>query len=310
MILMKKIENLLRFFDKAAILTPADQLNSDGSASNPWRLGSMQKVEELKCLIRVIPIWISGVVYYIALVQQQTYVVFQALQSDRRIGNTNFKIPAASYAIFTMLGLTIWIPVYDRVIVPKLRKLTNKEGGITLLQKMGIGMVLAILTMITSSIVENRRRNSALRNPVGIEPGRGAISPLSGLWLIPQLTLVGLSEAFTVIAQVEFYYKQFPENMRSIGASLTFVGMAASNYLSGSLITIVHSATKGAETGDWLPEDLNTGRLDYFYYLVAALGALNLGYFLTCSSWYKYKGQGDYVPEVGMEKVESEKTLV
>lgn len=250
----------------------------------------MQKVEELKCLVRVTPIWISAIPYWVAVIQQQTFVVFQALQSDRRLGDKNFKIPAASYIVFTMIALTIWIPIYDRIIVPRLQNLTKKEGGITLLQKMGVGMILAVIAMIMSGIVENYRRNLALTRPIDIEPRRGAISSLSGLWLTPQLTLIGLSEAFTGVALVEFYYRQFPENMRSIGASLTFVNAAVSNYLSGFLISTIHRVTSGPSTGGWLPEDLNMGRLDYFYYLVAALGVLNMVYFTVCAKWYTYKG--------------------
>lgn len=301
-----------RFINKATIITPQDQINRDGSAANPWRLCSIQQVEEVKCLIRVVPIWTSAMIYYIALVQQQTYVVFQALQSDRRLGSLNFKIPAATYIIFSMIALTIWIPIYDRMIIPQLRKLTGKEGGITLLQKMGIGMFLAVITMLISAIVENKRKTLGLTEPIGVDPRRGAISSMSGLWLVPQLVMGGLSEAFTLIGQVEFYYKQFPENMRSIGGSLSFVGMAMSSYLSSLLISIVHQVTKGGVAdGDWLPEDLNKGKLDYFYYLVGVLQALNLGYFIACARWYKYKGSNISASvEVDTEKINSEKVLV
>lgn len=65
-------------------MTPQDQLNSDGSPSDPWRLCSVQQVEEVKCLLRVVPICLAAVVYQVALVQKDTYVVFQALQSDRK----------------------------------------------------------------------------------------------------------------------------------------------------------------------------------------------------------------------------------
>ncbi|XWS60617.1 hypothetical protein CRYUN_Cryun07bG0051000 [Craigia yunnanensis] len=122
-----------RFLNKAAILTPEDKISLDGSAANPWKLCSLQKVEEIKCLIRVVPIWAAGIIYNVAMVQQQTYVVFQVLQSNRRLGNTGFNIPAASFGIFSMIGLTIWIPIYDRIIVPCLQRYTKKEGGITLL---------------------------------------------------------------------------------------------------------------------------------------------------------------------------------
>ncbi|XP_048139054.1 protein NRT1/ PTR FAMILY 2.10-like isoform X2 [Rhodamnia argentea] len=303
--------NQFRFLDKAAIITTKDQINQDGSAVNPWGLSSIQQVEEVKCVMRIIPIWASGMVYNVALIQQQTYVVFQALQFDRQLGNTSFKIPAASYAIFTMIGLTVWIPFYDRVLVPWLRKLTGKEGGITLLQKMGIGMVLAILTMIVSGIVEGNRRTLALAKPVGFDPRRGAISSKPGLWLVPQLTLVGISEAFTIIGLVEFYYKQFPENMRSIGGSFTFLGFAGSSYLSSFLISIVHQTTGGGDgNGGWLAQDLNRAKLDYFYYLVAALEGLNLGYFIMCARWYKYKGSEDSDLAVDNEEVNSEKVAV
>ena len=267
----------------------------------------MQQVEQVKCVMRVIPIWVSASVYYIVLVQQQTYAVFQALQFDRRLGNTNFDIPAASYTVFNMLALTIWIPIYDRIIVPILRRFTGKEGGITVLQKMGVGMVLAIITMLVSAVIEERRRTLALTKPVGIDPRRGAISSLSGMWLVPQLSLVGISEAFTVIAGVEFYYKQFPENMRSIGASFLYVGLAVSNYLSSFLVSVVHRTTSGAATGQWLPQDLNKGRLDYFYYLIAAIEVVNFGYFIMCAKWYKYKGSGTSVHEVDIGKMQSEK---
>lgn len=282
-----------RFLDKAAILTTEDQIMSNGSTATPWRLCSLQQVEEVKCLLRVIPIWASALLYYIGLIQQQTYVVFQALQSNRGLGNTNFKIPAASYAIFSMLGLTIWIPIYDRLIVPWLAKYTKKEGGITILQKMGVGMALGIVTMLISGMVEERRRALAISSPVGVDSRSNVnVSSLSALWLAPQLILIGISEAFTIIAQIELYYKQFPENMRSIGGSLSFVGVAVSSYLSGFLISMVHQITKRSACGDWLPEDLSKGRLDLFYYLVAALGVVNMGYFIVCAKWYKYKGNG------------------
>ncbi|RVW91182.1 Protein NRT1/ PTR family 2.11 [Vitis vinifera] len=197
-----------RFLDKAAVLSPEDQLNPDGSAAYPWRLCSMQQVEEVKCIMRVIPIWSSAIIYHCAIVQQHTYAVFQALQSNRYVGNSKFQIPAASYTVFSMLSLTIWVPIYDRIVVPFLRRITGKEAGITILQRIGIGIFLSVLTSLVSALVEEWRRTRPI---IGVYPRRGGISSMSGFWLIPQLTLAGLAEAFTAIGQVEFYYKQFPE---------------------------------------------------------------------------------------------------
>ena len=292
-------------------MTPQDQINPDGSSANPWKLCTMQQVEEVKCVARVIPIWAAAIIYHIAIVQQNTFAVFQAVQSDRHLGNTNFQIPAATYVVFLMLSLTIFIPIYDRIIVPFLQKITGKEGGITILQRIGIGIFLSVITMIVSALVEERRRTIALTRPtIGIVPRKGAISSMSALWLVPQLVLAGLTEAFASVGQVEFYYKQFPENMRSIGGSLFYCGMAGSSYLSSFLISIIHRTTRKAATGNWLPEDLNKGRLDYFYYTVAALGVLNFGYFLVCAKWYKYKGVSKDTLGVNLGATLPQKTTV
>ncbi|KAJ8536435.1 hypothetical protein K7X08_034836 [Anisodus acutangulus] len=208
--------------DKAAIVTTEDQIKSDGSAANPWNLCSMQQVQEAKCVVRVIPIWAAAIVYHMAIIQQQQYVVFQALQSNRHLGSSNFQIPAATYTIFSMLSLTLWIPIYDHKVVPLLRRITGK-GGITILQRMGFGIFLTVLSSLVSAFIEQRRRKLVFTNPaLGIYSERGLVSSMSALWLVPQLSLAGLAEAFCAIGQVEFYYKQFPENMKSIAGSFFF----------------------------------------------------------------------------------------
>ncbi|XP_076927182.1 protein NRT1/ PTR FAMILY 2.9-like [Bidens hawaiensis] len=306
--------NQFRFLNKAAIMAPEDKINPDGSASDPWNLCSIQQVEEIKCVLKVLPVWAAAITYSIAMTQQTQYVVFQALQSNRYIFNSKFQIPAASYTVFTMITLVIFVPIYDRIIVPQLCRITKKEGGISLLQRIGFGISLTVLASLVSALMEQKRRNLAITKPtLGYEPHRGEISSMSALWLVPQLSLAGFAESFTSIGLVEFYYKQFPENMRSVAGAFFFCGMAASSYLNGLLVTVIHQTTRKAATGNWLPEDLNKGRLDYFYFLITALGILNLGYFLVISRWYRYKDTSAAhvggTASVEMEK-KSEKSLV
>lgn len=37
----------------------------------------------------------------------------------------------------------------------------------------------------------------------------------------------------------------------------------------------------------WVGENINSGRLDLFYGLLAVLSFINFGLFLVCASWYK-----------------------
>lgn len=281
---------MYRFLDKAAIITAEDKINSNGTSGNPWRLCSVQQVEEAKCVFRVIPIWAAAMLYHIGVLQQQQYAVFQAQQSNRYLGNTKFQVPAATYFIFFMFSMTFFIVIYDRILVPIMRKFTGKEGGITILQRLGTGLCLSIPALLVSALVEIKRRNSV---PQSLPANR--VSSMSGFWLVPQLAISGLSEAFAAIGQTEFYYKQFPENMRSFAGSLLFLGIATSSYLNTLLISIVHRLTEGSPTGNWLPEDLNKGRLEYFYFLVMGILFLNACYFMVCAKWYRYKEDEDSV---------------
>jgi len=124
-------------------------------------------------------------------------------------------------------------------------------------------------------------------------PRTGEISSMSALWLIPQLTLAGIAEAFAAIGQMEFYYKQFPENMKSFAGSIFYVGAGVSSYLASFLISTVHRTTAHSPSGNWLAEDLNKAKLDYFYFMLTGLMVVNMAYFLLMARWYRYKGGND-----------------
>ncbi|MBA0781898.1 hypothetical protein Gotri_002779 [Gossypium trilobum] len=269
-----------RFLNKAAITTKND-LEDDGSPKK-WWLCSIQDVEEVKCLIRIIPIWASGIISFTAMAQQGTFTLSQALKMNRHLG-PKFQIPAGSISVISMLTIGIFLPVYDRIMVPSLRKITKHEGGITLLQRIGIGNFFSILAMVAAGVFEQKRRNSATLHP-------GA-APISVFWLSPQLILMGFCEAFNILGQIEFFNKQFPEHMRSIANSLIFCSLAGSSYLSSIVVNVVHHVTGGHGHPDWLTNDINAGRLDYFYYILAVMSAFNFLYFLYVAHRYRYKGQ-------------------
>ncbi|XP_042496513.1 protein NRT1/ PTR FAMILY 2.12-like [Macadamia integrifolia] len=266
-----------RFLNKAAIVVDGE-IKADGSLLSPWRLCSIQQIEEVKCLIGIVPIWASNIICFLSITQQGTFMLSQALKMDRHLG-PKFQIPPSSIGIVAMITLGIWVPIYDRIIVPSLRRITKHEGGITLLQRIGIGMLLSILSMVVAGIVEWKRRALAIKHA----------QTISIFWLIPQLILMGLCDSFNLIGQMEFYYKQFPEHMKSISNSLISCTMAGANYLSALLVMIVHHKTR-KHGHDWLDNDINAGRIDYFYFLIAAMGVFNFIYFLICAHGYHYKG--------------------
>ena len=106
---------IFSFFDKAAVEIQTDQ--SKGSV-NPWRLCTVTQVEELKAIIRLLPIWASGIILSTVFSQMGNLFVLQGEKMDTRVGHSNFRIPPASLSIFDGLSVIFWVPIYDRIIVP------------------------------------------------------------------------------------------------------------------------------------------------------------------------------------------------
>ncbi|KAK5774901.1 Nitrate transporter 1.7 -like protein [Gossypium arboreum] len=267
--------------NKAALIV-GDEVKQDGLCENPWKLCSVQQVEDVKCLINIIPIWLTSVLGFLAMNQQGTFTVAQALKMDLHFG-PSIKIPAGSVGVITLIAIAIWLPFYDGVVVAALEKVTKQEGGITLLQRIGIGNLFSILTMLVSGFIETERRLSALSHG-----GTDGIAPMTVMWLTPQLILIGFSEIFSIVGLIEFYNKQFPEHMRSIGNSLIYLTFSFASYASSTVISVVHdvSARHGS---NWLSDDINTSKLDYFYFLIAGISSLNFLFFLFCARRYHYR---------------------
>lgn len=211
---------------------------------------------------------------------------------DRQLGS-NFKVPAASIAVTSYLTLAIWIPLYDRVIVPQLRKVTNHPNGITQLQRIGIGSVFAVMAMVVAGIVEKERRDMANRH-----------RQMSVFLLAPQHILMGLCEAFSIIGQMEFLNNEFPEHLRTMANAFLSISFTIATYVSTLVVIILHKTTGGHGKPDWLTNDLNAGRLDYYYYIVAGIAFSNLFLFVYCASRYQYKGVGETMVVEPMAEVE------
>ncbi|XP_010681571.2 protein NRT1/ PTR FAMILY 3.1 [Beta vulgaris subsp. vulgaris] len=273
----------LKFLDKAAIVTEED----NPKAPNLWRLNTVHRVEELKSIIRMGPIWAAGIILITAYAQQSTFSLQQAKTMDRHITKT-FELPAGSMSFFTISTMLTTIAVYDRVLIPIARKFTGLDRGITFIHRMGIGFVISILATLVAGFVEQKRKHAAM--VYGLTNDPHSIIPISFLWLVPQYALHGMAESFMSIGHLEFFYDQAPESMKSTAMALFWTAIALGNYLSTFLVTMVHKFTAAKDGSNWLPDDnLNKGKLEYFYWLITLLQLANFIYYLVCAKYYTFK---------------------
>ncbi|KAK7301805.1 hypothetical protein RJT34_12681 [Clitoria ternatea] len=274
--------NELRFFDKAAVLGELDNVKD---SVNPWRLCTVTQVEELKSILRLLPVWATGIIFATVYSQMSTLFVLQGQTMDTHVGNSKFKIPPASLSIFDTLSVIFWVPVYDGIIVPIARKFSGHKNGITQLQRMGIGLFISIFSMVAAALLELIRLKLVRRhNYYQLDE-----IPMSIFWQVPQYFIIGCAEVFMFIGQLEFFYEQAPDAMRSLCSALQLVTVALGQYLSSLLVTIVTKiSTKNGSPG-WIPDNLNYGHIDYFFWLLAVLSVLNLIAYIIVAKLYTYK---------------------
>ncbi|XP_010554364.1 PREDICTED: protein NRT1/ PTR FAMILY 8.3 isoform X2 [Tarenaya hassleriana] len=280
----RKIEHTedYKCLDKAAVLSE-DEVKS-GDFSNPWRLCTVTQVEELKILIRMFPIWASGILFSAVYAQMSTMFVQQGRSMNCKIGS--FELPPATLGTFDTASVIVWVPLYDRVIVPLARKFTGVGKGFTELQRMGIGLFISIVGGAAAAVVEIVRLH--LAREYGLVES-GAAVPMSVFWQIPQYFILGAAEVFFFIGQLEFFYDQSPDAMRSLCSALALLTTALGNYLSSLILTVVtYLTTRGGKEG-WISDNLNKGHLDYFFWLLAGLSLLNMAIYVFSSVKYKQK---------------------
>lgn len=273
---------LYRFLNKAALVVEEKELNSDGSSKDPWRLCSIQQVEELKCMLKIIPIWLTSIIVSIPIGQLSIFSISQALKMERHIV-PNFEIHAGSVTVISLIAIGIFLPFYDRVISPLLEKITKHEQGLTTLQRIGVGHVSGILAVVVAGLVEKKRRDLAIS--MGDSNG---VSPMSVMWLAPQFLFIACFHVFGTVGHTEFFNKESPDSMRSISNSLMCLNVSVGSNLSTFIVNIVHSYTGKQGEADWLDNDINKGRLEYFYFIIAGLAVLNMCYFIFFARRYSY----------------------
>ncbi|OMO91429.1 Proton-dependent oligopeptide transporter family [Corchorus olitorius] len=278
-----------RFLNRAAQKSEGD-INSDGSVAKPWRLCTIQQVEDLKTLIRIFPIWTTTIFLSTPIAIQANMVVLQALAMDRHLG-PKFKIPAGSFLVIVLLSNCLTLALMDRFILPAWQKLTGKS--LTPLQRVGIGHGFNVLSMAISALVEAKRLKIA--HDQHLQDQNGAIVPMLGLWLFPQLVVQGIGEAFHFPSQITLYYQDFPVSLKGTATALVSAVIGVAYYVSTALVDLIRNVT------GWLPDDINHGRLDNLYWTLVVIGMVNLGYFLVCASFYQYQNVGKEVQIVDGE---------
>ncbi|KAL6840137.1 hypothetical protein ACP4OV_029947 [Aristida adscensionis] len=243
-------------------------------------------------VVKLLPIWLTGLVFSAIYSQVFTLYTKQGSTLDRRLGDSvGLVVPAASLLCIVSITFIAVLPMYDRAVVPLARRVTGHHSGVTTLQRVGAGIATAGVAMAVAALVEARRLRVA--RDAGLVDRPDVAVPMSLWWLVPQYVLLGLAAALATIGLEEFFYSQVPDALRSVGLALSLSAMGAGNYASGMLVSAIDWATRSSNGESWFCDNLNRAHLDYFYWLLAGLAALDVAVFLHFASRYVYRNKGE-----------------
>uniref|UniRef100_A0A2C9WM43 Uncharacterized protein n=1 Tax=Manihot esculenta TaxID=3983 RepID=A0A2C9WM43_MANES len=164
---------------------------------------TVQQVEEVKVVIKILPIFSCTIMLTCCLAQLSTFSVQQAATMSTKLGS--LKVPPASLPFFPVIFIMILAPIYDHFIIPFARKVTKSEMGITHLQRIGIGLVLSVIAMGVVALVEIKRKKVATNS--GLLDSNDPL-PITFFWIAFQYLFLGSADLFTLAGLMEFLFTE------------------------------------------------------------------------------------------------------
>ncbi|KAL2340449.1 hypothetical protein Fmac_008389 [Flemingia macrophylla] len=179
---------------------------------------TLEQVEDVKIVLKLLPIFGCTIILNCCVAQLFTFSIEQAATMNTKLGS--FKVPPASLPVFPLIIIMILAPIYDHIIIRYARKVTKTETGITHLQRIGIGLLLSIISMTVAALVEVKRKRVAIHS--GLVDDASKPLPITFFWIALQFVFLGCADLFSFAGMLEFFFTEAPITMRSLSSSLTW----------------------------------------------------------------------------------------
>ncbi|XP_033644420.1 solute carrier family 15 member 4-like [Asterias rubens] len=251
---------------------------------------SRLKVDEVKHLLKTLPafhtVTIYAVVYFFII---ETY-----LEQYKRlnpyfgeIGNSGM-MPNVFYPVYGSVVVLVLTPVLCYTY-PWLQR---KGFKITPLRRIGVGIFFSVLSVVSASLVEFRRKDV-----MSLDGGTfnltdtvtGDVYRASTLHCgsqLPQFTFSGVAEAFIRVAGLEFAYLEGPDNLKGLSTGLYILMSGVGSYILARILVLIVNALSTASP--WYVSEINDGHMEYFYLILAGVLLFDMLYLYLISRNYDY----------------------
>ncbi|KAF0685824.1 Aste57867_22346 [Aphanomyces stellatus] len=232
-------------------------------------------ISDIQQVVRILPFAAFTIVW--GCVSDQIDANFQSItqQCDLRLSATT-QLPGAVLGIFDPLAIMLLIPLLDHVVYPAYERTFQKLPSA--FGKVAAGLVVSTVLMVYVGGFEMVRRASGpllTGDNDDVLRDQGSGSPMNRLhwaWNIPQYVGVALCECLINVTAYDVFYSQVPLSLKSTAQAINLF-----TFSMGSNITSIFTLA----FGQYIPDDLNHGHLEYMFFAVGALSALNVVSYVT-----------------------------
>jgi len=127
-----------------------------------------------------------------------------------------------------------------------------------------------------------------LENTDPTDPGAPVV-PIRIWWQIPQYMLIGLSEVVAMVGSLAMFYEEAPDGFRSTCSAILLLATALGNYVSSALLAIIQAITASNGSEGWIAPTVNESHLDYWFFTLAGLMAINTLVYFWIAKKYRYR---------------------
>eukprot|EP00644_Phytophthora_capsici_P014363 jgi/Phyca11/99375/e_gw1.3.258.1 len=201
-------------------------------------------------------------------------------QTDVRLGSgyDASQIPGPTVQIFNPASGFVFVPILDKIVYPLYEKYVGKPPS--RYGKVLTGYIVAIIAMLWTGCFEIIRRNSPLLTYVDAsgetqfilnDDGGQPMSDIPWYAAIPQYCLVSLATVFIQISTYNIGYTEVSLSLCGMSIALGFF----MNSMGSTLLSVVVLLF-----GKYIPTDLNDGHMEYMYFTLAAVMAVNTFFYV------------------------------
>ena len=188
-------------------------------------------VDELKRALSACRVFCFYPIYWLAYGQIDNNLTAQAA-----LMNTH-GLPNEILNNINPLTLIVFIPIFDMLVYPSLRK---KGFIFTPIKKITMGFFMGVLAMVWAAILQWKiyEKHPCGYHPTSTEECREKIAEITVWWQVGPYLLIGISEIFASITGLEYAFSKSPKNMRSVVMSLFLFTNAFSTAIGYALVDL------------------------------------------------------------------------